>query len=209
MTFAFTPETLAERWDVSAATARKPQADNQNTLVSELNLIKRPKRKQRRPPVGPRAYIRMLADMGIGDSIYVAECLGRSLSSCAHSIGGAGWMVLRREGLGYRLTKLAEPKCNNTPRPHCLEPNACKVRGGAIHCITCHGKARAADIRSKPEAMNKMREAAAQYQRTVRAPAHYAKLGLRGDEVEAYKALLKRNFKMAEAAEIIINSRRD
>jgi len=63
-----------------------------------------------RSGLGPMAYVRELAVAPMGASIFVVECAGKSLSSCANTLGGTGWMSLRKERLGYRIWKIAEPQ---------------------------------------------------------------------------------------------------
>ena len=81
-----------------------------NDIPSPVNLVTDGSTRTVSLRLGPMAYVKELAKAPIGGSVYVADCLGRSLSSCANTLGGTGWMSLRKEQLGYRIWKIAEPQ---------------------------------------------------------------------------------------------------
>ena len=103
-------------------------------------------------------------------------------------------------------------------RPHCLQPDSCKVTPRGVHCRSCNGKIHVANMYAKPEHRQRLIEAGAARFRgnselakkavNARIAKNYARLGLQDGEIEDYRAFRKQGFSSPEAASVIINSRR-
>jgi len=116
-------------------------------------------------------------------------------------------------------------------RPHCLQPEACRAStrkrtAKSAHCRQCHGKAMLTELHMQPgfsDAVTaKARKARnfmgpddkARWSEVAKARGakfaaqHYERLGLAPEEIPQYKRLMDRKFTMAEAVQVIINSRR-